>query len=84
MARFLMFPFSTTAFLVYSVATVSLVLALVLHFEPRCGQTNILIYLGICSLMGSLTVMCYFFLYFKLIAKIYRHSVYLDLCLIWL
>ncbi|KAH9696860.1 putative magnesium transporter NIPA6 [Citrus sinensis] len=37
-------------------ATVSVVLALVLHFEPRCGQTNILVYLGICSLMGSLTV----------------------------
>ncbi|XP_058090963.1 probable magnesium transporter NIPA6 isoform X3 [Magnolia sinica] len=44
------------AFLIYAAATVSLVLALVLHFEPRCGQTNILVYLGICSLMGSLTV----------------------------
>ncbi|XP_043711881.1 probable magnesium transporter NIPA6 isoform X2 [Telopea speciosissima] len=44
------------AFLLYSVATVSVVLVLVLHFEPRYGQTNILIYLGICSLMGSLTV----------------------------
>ncbi|EXB39264.1 hypothetical protein L484_024959 [Morus notabilis] len=43
-------------FLVYVAATISLVLALILHFEPRCGQTNILIYLGICSLMGSLTV----------------------------
>lgn len=31
-------------------------LALILHFEPRCGQTNILVYLGICSLMGSITV----------------------------
>ncbi|XP_042483908.1 probable magnesium transporter NIPA6 isoform X2 [Macadamia integrifolia] len=44
------------AFLFYSVATVTTVLVLVLHFEPRYGQTNILIYLGICSLMGSLTV----------------------------
>ncbi|XP_010941287.1 probable magnesium transporter NIPA6 [Elaeis guineensis] len=44
------------AFLVYSGATLSIVLALVLHFEPRYGQTNILVYLGICSLMGSLTV----------------------------
>ncbi|KAH9696866.1 putative magnesium transporter NIPA6 [Citrus sinensis] len=43
-------------FLIYVAATVSVVLALVLHFEPRCGQTNILVYLGICSLMGSLTV----------------------------
>ncbi|XP_050146136.1 probable magnesium transporter NIPA6 isoform X1 [Malus sylvestris] len=44
-----------TAFLVYVVATISLVLVLVLHFEPQYGQTNILVYLGICSLMGSLT-----------------------------
>ncbi|KAF9619418.1 hypothetical protein IFM89_006993 [Coptis chinensis] len=27
-----------------------------MHSEPRYGQTNILVYLGICSLMGSLTV----------------------------
>ncbi|XVF45480.1 hypothetical protein PTKIN_Ptkin02bG0209900 [Pterospermum kingtungense] len=44
------------AFLVYVAATLSIVLALVLHFEPRYGRTNILVYLGICSLMGSLTV----------------------------
>ncbi|KAI3780924.1 hypothetical protein L2E82_10917 [Cichorium intybus] len=44
------------AFLIYVAATLSLVAALVMHFEPRHGQTNILIYLGICSLMGSLTV----------------------------
>lgn len=50
------FMFQSTDFLIYVAATVSVVLALVLHFEPRCGQTNILVYLGICSLMGSLTV----------------------------
>ncbi|KAK4258508.1 hypothetical protein QN277_004950 [Acacia crassicarpa] len=44
------------AFLVYVVATISVVLALILHFEPRYGQTNMLVYLGICSLVGSLTV----------------------------
>ncbi|KAJ6402937.1 hypothetical protein OIU85_028280 [Salix viminalis] len=44
------------AFLIYALATLSIVLALILHFEPRCGQTNILVYLGICSLMGSITV----------------------------
>ncbi|XP_071700739.1 probable magnesium transporter NIPA6 isoform X1 [Rutidosis leptorrhynchoides] len=44
------------AFLVYVAVTLSLVAALVMHFEPRYGQSNILIYLGICSLMGSLTV----------------------------
>ncbi|XP_023529753.1 probable magnesium transporter NIPA6 isoform X1 [Cucurbita pepo subsp. pepo] len=45
------------AFLVYLAATASLVLALMLYFEPRYGHVNILVYLGICSLMGSLTVM---------------------------
>lgn len=44
------------AFLFYVAATVSIVLALILHFEPRYGQTNILVYLSICSLIGSLTV----------------------------
>ncbi|XP_038971405.1 probable magnesium transporter NIPA6 isoform X2 [Phoenix dactylifera] len=44
------------AFLIYSGAALSIVLALVLHFEPRYGHTNILVYLGICSLTGSLTV----------------------------
>ncbi|KAF6154832.1 hypothetical protein GIB67_033861 [Kingdonia uniflora] len=44
------------AFLFYAATALSIVLALMLHFEPRYGQTNILVYLGICSLMGSLTV----------------------------
>ncbi|XP_057966611.1 probable magnesium transporter NIPA6 isoform X3 [Malania oleifera] len=45
------------AFLVYVAATLSTVLALILHFEPRYGQTNILVYVGICSLAGSLTAL---------------------------
>lgn len=44
------------AFLAYVAATLSVVLALILHFEPLYGQTNILVYLGICSLMGSFTI----------------------------
>ncbi|KAL6963743.1 hypothetical protein U1Q18_034748 [Sarracenia purpurea var. burkii] len=44
------------AFLIYVAAGLSIVLALILHFESRYGQTNILVYLGICSVMGSLTV----------------------------
>lgn len=43
-------------FLAYALTTLLLVGTLVLFFEPRYGQTNILIYLGICSSMGSLTV----------------------------
>lgn len=50
------FSILRTAFLIYVAATLSLVLALILHFEPRYGQTNVLVYLGICSLMGSITV----------------------------
>ncbi|KAL8060235.1 hypothetical protein ABFX02_02G011700 [Erythranthe guttata] len=48
---------SQPAFLAYVAATLSIVAALMLHFEPLYGQTNILVYLGICSLMGALTVM---------------------------
>lgn len=44
------------AFMIYAAASVSIVAALVLRFEPRYGQSNLLVYLGICSLMGSLTV----------------------------
>ncbi|KAL8553029.1 hypothetical protein ACS0TY_001634 [Phlomoides rotata] len=44
------------AFLVYVTVTLSIVGVLMLHFEPAYGQTNILVYLGICSLMGALTV----------------------------
>ena len=47
---------SLAGFLAYAVTTLLLVGTLVLFFEPRYGQTNILIYLGICSSMGSLTV----------------------------
>ncbi|XP_062234086.1 probable magnesium transporter NIPA6 isoform X2 [Phragmites australis] len=43
-------------FLTYATATLLLVATLVVFFEPRYGQKNILIYLGICSSMGSLTV----------------------------
>lgn len=44
------------AFMIYVVASLSIVAALILHFEPRYGQSNVLVYLAICSLMGSLTV----------------------------
>ncbi|KAI3989449.1 hypothetical protein MKX01_022724 [Papaver californicum] len=45
------------AFLFYAGAIVAIVLALILYFEPHYGQTNVLVYVGICSLMGSMTVM---------------------------
>ncbi|OVA04161.1 Magnesium transporter NIPA [Macleaya cordata] len=45
------------AFLLYTVAAIATVLVLMLHCAPRYGQTNIMIYIGICSVIGSLTVM---------------------------
>ncbi|XP_042970988.1 probable magnesium transporter NIPA6 isoform X2 [Carya illinoinensis] len=45
------------AFLLYTAAAVAITLVLVLHCAPRCGQTNIMVYIGICSIIGSLTVM---------------------------
>lgn len=62
---FVSFLFLLSAFLVYVAATLSAVLALILYLEPRYGQTNILVYLGICSLMGSLTVILLSPLIFK-------------------
>ncbi|WOL03561.1 putative magnesium transporter NIPA6 [Canna indica] len=45
------------AFLLYTASAVAVSLVLMLHFSPRFGQTNIMVYLGICSVIGSLTVM---------------------------
>ncbi|KAB2618939.1 magnesium transporter NIPA3-like [Pyrus ussuriensis x Pyrus communis] len=45
------------AFLLYTASVVAVMLVLMLYCAPRYGQTNILIYIGICSIIGSLTVM---------------------------
>lgn len=44
------------AFLLYTVAAIAVSLVLMMHCSPRCGQTNIMVYLSICSIIGSLTV----------------------------
>ncbi|GBG72031.1 hypothetical protein CBR_g10966 [Chara braunii] len=44
-------------FVVYAISVVVVVLILVFHFAPKCGHTHILVYIAICSLMGSLSVM---------------------------
>ncbi|XP_047317814.1 probable magnesium transporter NIPA4 [Impatiens glandulifera] len=46
-----------TAFLIYVATVVVLVFILIFYFAPQCGHTNILVFTGICSLMGSLSVM---------------------------
>ncbi|KAJ4841230.1 hypothetical protein Tsubulata_027487 [Turnera subulata] len=45
------------SFLLYVASVIVLVLILVFHFSPLCGHTNVLVFTGICSLMGSLSVM---------------------------
>lgn len=45
-------------FIVYTSFVVILVGVLIFRYVPRYGQTHMVVYIGICSLMGSLTVMC--------------------------
>lgn len=45
------------AFLFYTVAVMVAVFVIIVHFVPQYGQTNILAYVGVCSLVGSLSVM---------------------------
>uniref|UniRef100_A0A2P2JTS7 Probable magnesium transporter n=1 Tax=Rhizophora mucronata TaxID=61149 RepID=A0A2P2JTS7_RHIMU len=44
-------------FLVYTGIVVIVVAVLIFRYAPRYGQTHLIVYVGICSLMGSLTVM---------------------------
>ncbi|KAJ8444160.1 hypothetical protein Cgig2_030980 [Carnegiea gigantea] len=44
------------AFLLYTASVLAVALVLILYCAPRYGQTNILVYIGICSVIGSLTV----------------------------
>lgn len=45
-------------FMVYACTVLVLVGVLIYHYVPRYGNTHLIIYVGICSFMGSLTVMC--------------------------
>ncbi|XP_009771973.1 putative magnesium transporter NIPA2 isoform X2 [Nicotiana tabacum] len=44
-------------FIIYTCVVVVLVIVLIFRFVPRYGQRYMVIYIGICSLTGSLTVM---------------------------
>ena len=50
------FLFWHPAFLLYTASTIAVAFFLILYCAPRFGQTNILVYIGICSIIGSLTV----------------------------
>nr|XP_043635029.1 probable magnesium transporter NIPA1 isoform X2 [Erigeron canadensis] len=45
-------------FLVYAGIVMVIVGVLIYRYVPLYGQTHLIIYIGICSFMGSLTVMC--------------------------
>lgn len=51
--------FPHVGFLCYALIVIALALVLVFYFVPRYGQTHILVYVGVCSLVGSLTVNFY-------------------------
>uniref|UniRef100_F1L378 Magnesium transporter NIPA2 n=2 Tax=Ascaris suum TaxID=6253 RepID=F1L378_ASCSU len=44
-------------FILYVIAVIVVTLALVLYVAPRYGRSNILVYISICSLIGSLSVL---------------------------
>ncbi|KAH7685315.1 Magnesium transporter NIPA protein [Dioscorea alata] len=45
------------AFLFYAAVVIAAVFVLIFHFIPHYGQTHIMVYIGVCSLVGSLSVM---------------------------
>ncbi|RZB51314.1 putative magnesium transporter NIPA4 [Glycine soja] len=49
--------FSTAAFLFYAALVITVTFILIFHFIPLYGQTHIMVYIGVYSLIGSITVM---------------------------
>ncbi|KAH9685287.1 putative magnesium transporter [Citrus sinensis] len=45
------------AFLLYAALVITAVFILIFHYIPQYGQTHIMVYIGVCSLVGSLSVM---------------------------
>lgn len=44
------------AFLLYATLVITSAIILIFHFIPQYGQTHIMVYIGVCSLLGSLSV----------------------------
>ncbi|RZC68970.1 hypothetical protein C5167_032038 [Papaver somniferum] len=45
------------AFLLYAAVVIAAVIVLIFRYIPEYGQTHIMVYIGVCSLVGSLSVM---------------------------
>lgn len=52
----LMVLYCVEGFLVYASVVLLLSVILIVHVSPRYGPSNILVYIGICSLLGAFTV----------------------------
>ena len=48
---------TAAGFLLYVVLAIGVALVLIIHTAPRHGTSNVLVYVAICSLVGSLSVM---------------------------
>lgn len=73
-----------SAFLLYVGSVVVVVFVLVFHLAPRYGHSNVLIFTGICSLMGSLSVFSLHCLYFLVTwmscYSLYSHPDFFSVC----
>lgn len=68
--------FSGAAFLFYAVVVLAATFVLIYYFIPQYGQTHIMVYIGVCSLVGSLSV-CVSHFHLVLIAQ-YVFDNYVD------
>lgn len=48
--------FLVVAFLLYATLVVAAVFVIIIRYIPQYGQTHIIAYIGVCSLMGSIAV----------------------------
>lgn len=64
-----------SVFLVYSFLVMFVVAVLIFKYAPRYGQSHMIIYVGICSLMGSLTV-CFLFYLWNSIAHLNLYFIF--------
>ena len=47
---------SLAAFLLYAALVMAAVFVIIVQFIPEYGQTHVMFYIGVCSLVGSLSV----------------------------
>jgi len=61
--------FGLAAFLSYAVIVLAATFVLIYYFIPQYGQTHIMVYIGVCSLVGSLSV-CVLHIHLALVLSI--------------